>query len=706
MIRGIATKFVFLQRIKKRKSMNYRMRIGMLWGFLIMIVGQMSAQKVSSEPSIFDYGKMWTFEDAPVGYWNETYGFNATPEWIEASRMSALRFASWCSASFVSPDGLIMTNHHCSNGEMPKLMKEGEDFNKNGFYAETLEQERKDEGLFVEQLVMIADITSEVDALVSKAANDGEVAMMRDSAFNVVKRKYGAMSDWKDLRLQTITYFSGGKYSLYGYKRYDDIRLVFIPELDLGFYGGDPDNFTYPRYNLDCTFWRAYENGKPANTSAHYFPFNVDGAKEGDPVFVIGNPGSTERYRTVAQLEYDRDSRYNIRVESMTEMHTELSKAYDANPDPELLNQIFGLSNGMKAIGGIIEGIHDPVLMARKQKLEDQTKMKSGKAELWDRLASMYKDLGNYGAEISLLSPSGLNGGIMGFMHQLDNYKQLAAAGGDEAEILKQMKIVKEGAAVLKDPKEVAQFTNLMSKMNRYASPDDTYIKGLFRSGSFSSSFPKILNGSTFTKEGKIEKALKPKKIAKSKDPLLSMASNLTGEYHKAVEKFQTSSPERRALEGKISKLVYEVNKGKLPPDATFTLRIADGVVKGYNYNGTTAPYKTTYFGLYDRHFSNNQKAPWSLPERWMNPPSELLSKPMNFVSTNDIIGGNSGSPIINTNREVVGLIFDGNIESLPGNFIYEPTLNRAVSVHAGGIVAALEYIYKADRLAKELRGK
>lgn len=672
---------------------------------LILSVGSMAnAQQVSSEPSIFDYGKMWTFEDAPVGYWNETYGFNPSPEWIEASRMSALKFASWCSASFVSPDGLIMTNHHCSNGEMPKLQQAGEDFNSNGFYAETLADERKDEGLFVDQLVKIADITSEVDALVAKAENDADVAVMRDSAFNVVQRKYSAMSGWEGLRLQTITYYSGGKYSLYGYKRYDDIRLVFIPELDLGFYGGDADNFTYPRYNLDCTFWRAYENGKPANTSAHYFKFNPDGAEEGDPVFVIGNPGSTERYRTVAQLEYDRDSRYNIRLESMTEMHAELGEEYAKNPNAELLNQMFGLSNGMKAIGGIIEGIKDPVLMARKQKLEDNIKQKSGQPELWDRLAASYKELGDYGAEIILLSPSGLNGGIMGYMHQLAGYKEMVIGGAGEEDIAKQLAVVKEGAAILKDPKEVAKFSNLMSKMNKYASSGDEYVKGLFRSGSFSSSLPKMLSSSGLL-AGNLDKTLKPKKIAKSKDPVLTMASNLTQQYHEAVGKFRASGAERRVLEGKVSKLAYEVNKGKLPPDATFTLRIADGVVKGYNYNGTEAPYKTTFFGLYDRHYSNNGESPWSLPDRWLNPPAELLNKPMNFVSTNDIIGGNSGSPIINTKREVVGLIFDGNIESLPGNFIYEPTLNRAVSVHAGGIAAALEYIYKADRLVKELKG-
>jgi len=214
-----------------------------------------------------------------------------------------------------------------------------------------------------------------------------------------------------------------------------------------------------------------------------------------------------------------------------------------------------------------------------------------------------------------------------------------------------------------------------------------------------------VADNSDFTSSKKIEKLLSAKKMSKGKDPLLKVANTLTNKYQEAASAFRSGGPDRRILENKVSNVVYKVHKGKLPPDATFTLRIAGGVIAGYDYNGSKAPYKTTYFGLYDRHYSNNKNFPWSLPQKWNNPPMELLSKPMNFVSTNDIIGGNSGSPIINTKREVVGLIFDGNIESLPGNFIYEPTYNRAVSVHAGGITAALRYIYRADRLLKELGG-
>ena len=672
----------------------------LLYVFCLLFTG-MQAQDIPSEASIFDYGKMWTFEDAPFDYWKETYGFEADPQWVEQSRMSALKFASWCSASFVSPDGLIMTNHHCSNGEMPKVMKDGEDFNKNGFYAAKLEDERRSEELFVEQLVQIADITKEVQDATSSAANDSEVAQKREEAYTAIKEKYSKMSGWENLRLQTIMYYSGGKYSLYGYKRYNDIRLVFIPELDLGFYGGDPDNFTYPRYNLDCTFWRAYEDGKPANTSANYFKFNPDGAKEGDPVFVIGNPGSTERYRTVAQLKYDRDQRYNIRLESMKEMHAELMEDYNKDPSPALLDEIFGISNGIKAIGGIIKGLHDPVLLGRKEKMENLVKSKHTGEDYWAKLDGMYADLGDYSSEINLLSPSPLNGGLMTYLHQISGYKQMLDGGAPENELEEQKKVVLDGASILSDEKELAKFGNLISKLKKYASPKDSYLKTMGGAGFLNG----IIGKSKFGDAKKLDKLLSPKKFAKGKDPLIKLAGTLTDQYGAAANAFRSSSAERRNIESKISNVVYEVHKGKLPPDATFTLRIADGVVGGYEYNGTTAPYKTTYFGLYDRHYSNNGEFPWSLPERWKNPPLELLDEPLNFVSTNDIIGGNSGSAIINANREAVGLIFDGNIESLPGNFIYEPTVNRAVSVHAGGITGALRYIYKADRLLNELLG-
>ncbi len=668
--------------------------------FAFIAINYVQAQEVSTEADIFDYGKMWTFENAPKDYFKETYNANIDDAWLADARKSALRFASWCSASFVSPNGLIMTNHHCSNGEMPKIMNEGEDFNANGFYAKTQDQERKVEGLFVEQLLMVADITAEVKAKISAGSS-------RADALKAIEETYGAKSDWKDLRLQTVTFYSGGKYSLYGYKKYDDIRLVFIPELQLGFYGGDPDNFTYPRYNLDCTFWRAYENGKPANTADHYFKFNQDGAKEGDAVFVIGNPGRTERYRTVAQLEYDRDHRYNILLESMTLMHDDLKMEYDKNPSPELLDQIFGLSNGMKAYTGILKGLHDPVLFGRKKQMEEKVRAKYDGDDHWKELADAYEPLKSYGAEINLLSPSGLNGSAMALAHQVFAYDQMVSGGdASEEDLEKQQSVVVEALKAIQAPGEKAKMIHHFERLMKYANKDDKYLRKLL--GGNASKFVNSIfeDSKLMDKEKKMMKSLSPKKFAKLKSPIKEMANALVPAYNEAAMAFRSTSPARTALEEKVANAVFQVNGDNLPPDATFTLRISDGVVQGYNYNGTKAPYKTTWFGFYDRHYSHAGDQNWAIPQRWMEPPLEFLKSPANFVSTNDIIGGNSGSPIINAKREVVGLIFDGNIESLPGNFIYEPTFNRAVSVHAGGMTSSLKYIYKANRLYNELTGK
>ena len=310
----------------------------------------------AQEASPFDFGKMWTFENPPKEWFMEEYKFEADDQWFTDVRMASLRFASWCSASFVSKNGLLMTNHHCSQPVAPALQRDGEDFDKEGFYAPSQGDERKSEGLFVEQLHKVQDITDKVKGMTMDAENDADRATKTQEALASIQEEFSSKMGWEDLRLQVVTYYSGGKYSIYGYKRYDDIRLVFLPELDLGFFGGDPDNFTYPRYNLDCTFWRVYgDDGQPLNTANNYFKFNTDGVKDDEPVFVIGNPGTTERYRTVAQLEYDRDYRYPTQIEFFENRMALLEEEYAENPNDDLQNNIFGLSNTLKATMGYSE---------------------------------------------------------------------------------------------------------------------------------------------------------------------------------------------------------------------------------------------------------------------------------------------------------------------------------------------------------------
>ena len=669
------------------------------------------AQTDLSKPQRFDYGKMWTFENPPKAWFKEAYGFEPGDDWFEDVRKSSLRFASWCSASFVSPNGLIMTNHHCSRDVVTPLQKEGDDFEKNGFYAATLEDERKAEGLFVEQLIMTEDISSKVLAQMDKAKDDTERALFRDSALAQINREYAMKEGWQGLRLQTVSFYSGGKFSLYGYKRYSDIRLVFIPEAQLGFFGGDPDNFTFPRYNLDCTFWRAYdENGKPVNTASHYFKFNTDGAKEGEPVFVIGNPGSTERYRTTKQLEYDRDIRFPAQIALLTNRHDAMQREYDKNPNVDLLNDIFGLSNSMKAFNGILGGLKNPALMARKKATEDEirSKTKLKGEDPWNEIEKVFSQIRKYGPSTTLAGPGGIKGSVVNLMYALTKYEAALDKPNNAAALDKLKAEIKELAKSINTPKEKEYFAMYLSELKQFEHPDFKYIDKVLDGKSPQARAERIIDKTDLTNEKDLEKLFEKSadKFKKYDDPLLDVARIICPKYNEAVNAFQSSTPRRRALEAKIANNVFNVKGTNLPPDASFTLRISDGVVKSYNYNGTIAPIKTTYYGMYDRYHSFDGKYPFSLPARWNNPPQELLQAPMNFISTNDIIGGNSGSPIINAKKEAVGLIFDGNIESLPGNFIFDETANRAVSVHAGGMYAAIKYIYRADRLASELSGK
>jgi V8-like Glu-specific endopeptidase len=671
----------------------------------------LQAQQKAASP--FDFGKMWTFENPPTDWFKEAYGFEADEAWFKDVRMSSLRFASWCSASFVSPDGLIMTNHHCSRDVSTEVQNDDENFDKAGFYAETRADERKVEGLFVEQLVQAVDITDQVMTYTKNAENEADELEKRATALEAIQAKYAEMEGWENLRMQTITYYSGGKFSLYGYKKYDDIRLVFLPELDLGFYGGDPDNFTYPRYNLDVTFWRAYdENGNPVNTSKHYLEFNPDGVHENEPTFVVGNPGSTERYRTVAQLEYDREYRFNQSLKFRTNRHDIMLEEYNQiKDDPtkekeaqELLGNIFNLSNGMKAIGGILKGLHNDDLMGRKIEMENNIRTQSGGASYWDELAAAYETLKPHSWAINHLSPSPLRGKTWGLVHQLYQYEQSIASEASEEDLEAARMEILAATEGIDTPEEKRLFKVLLTELSEDIYPGNSSLKDLMGDMSVDDYVTKVYNDTRFTNGKKADKCLKkPNKVKKDKDPLLQISRSLVPQYFDAVTAFRSSSTSRRALEAKIANAAFQVYGTSLPPDATFTLRISDGIVTGYDYNGTVAPYKTTYFGLYDRHYSNDQETPWSIPEKWMDPPMELLKAPINFVSTNDIIGGNSGSPMINKKGEAIGLIFDGNIESLPGNFIFDEEYNRTVSVHAGGIYAALKYIYKADRLYKEL---
>lgn len=680
------------------------------WFLTLMASFVISISFGQREPGPHDFGKMWTFENPPKEWFKEAYNYDLAQEWFDEGREASLRFASWCSASFVSPNGLVMTNHHCSQPVVSDLQKDGENFDRQGFYAATFADERRNTELFVEQLIKVADVTEKIQSMVNTAKTDDEKLTKQQEAFAQVQKDYSTNPDWKNLRMQVVTYYSGGKYSLYGYKRYDDVRLVFIPEQELGFFGGDPDNFTYPRYNLDVTFWRVYdESGKPLNTSGNYFKFNTDGIKEGNPVFVIGNPGTTERYRTISQLEYDRDYRYPTDIEFYTNRMKLLEEQYALTPDDDTKNTIFSLSNSLKAIKGALNGLKDPELFARKVKMEQKIRANASGKTYWDDMVGHYNVLSKHGPELRFLAPTPLSGNILPLMYTIHEYTELAAKNPESPELEGLEKKMSELAPAVNDPAEVKKLAMVLGELKHFAKSDDQYITSILDGRTPEVAAKAILSETVFASEKDLSKLLdkSTKKFLRKKDPLVHTSNLLGAEYKKAVHEFQSTGVVRKQIEQNVANEVFKVYGNALPPDATFTLRISDGIVKSYEYNGTIAPVVTTYFGMYDRHYSNDGKFPFNLPQRWINPaPSvELLKTPMNFICTADIIGGNSGSPVINVKREVVGLVFDGNIESLPGKFIFDDESNRTVAVHAGGIVGALRYIYKADRLVSELTG-
>jgi hypothetical protein len=665
----------------------------------------------------FDNGKMWTFDNPPTEHFAKTYNFRPSEEWYEKVQKSALRFASYCSASFVSPDGLVMTNHHCARQSGTAVQKAGEDLNNTGFYAATPADERKVPGLYVDQLVQIADITDQVRQSVGTARSEAEQAALREQAFTKVKTEYGTKAGWQGLQLQTITFYNGGRYSLYGFKRYNDVRLVMMPELQLGFFGGDPDNFTYPRYALDCSFFRVYDdNGQPLKTQ-YYFKFNPEGAREGEPVFVVGNPGSTQRQFTVSDLEYQRDSYIPVLLNLFRGKSQALQAYNQTAKSDSVLNEIFSLENSHKAYQGRLEGLNDPYLMAKRKDFEKtfrEAVRKNPKTQadenIWQQIDQLNTTRRKYAAENLVFQPVFTPAGFAVAQAMTAYSSQAGAnAGAQSGNTTSQTDQLRQTIVTAPKPKsmqlEEFQLAAHLEAAQIFLGPDDPYVKAALQ-GRTPREAAKSIISSTKVYDPAFRQSLVDKgasAVSAANDPMLKLAQLSVPRFQAATAGSGEVNTKLTALRARLGRLLYDIYGTSIPPDATFSLRISDGVVKGYEYNGTLAPPKTTFFGLYDRHYSFGGQYPWNLPEKWMNPPMELLKAPFDFVSTNDIIGGNSGSPMINQQGQAVGLIFDGNIESLPGSFIYEPTKNRTVSVHAGGMVAALRYIYKAERIVTEL---
>ena len=665
----------------------------------------------------FDQGKMWTFENPPIEYFADTYGFRPDEEWFERARLGALRIPS-CSASFVSPNGLVLTNHHCAREFITQVSGPGEALLDNGFFARDLADEREVEDFQADQLVEIVDVTDEVNAELDPLAPE-ERAERRDALLEEIQERILAERGGEDSGyvVEMISLYNGGRTSAYVFRRYTNAKIVGGPELQIGFFGGDPDNFTYPRYNLDFAFFRIYdENGRPL-ASESYFPVDDDGLEEGDAIFIVGNPGSTSRLQTVAELEFRRDvaDRY---VVSLLETRMEVLEAFiEEHPEEaeerDLRNTYFSLSNSHKAIGGQVRGLEDPVIIARRadterrfqEAIEADPELSEPYARLIDEMAQLQDQkrevAPGFGAFLALTSPdlasATLHRALIAF--QILSARESGAPAEQLEGLLEELEAVPQQHPELDQALAEARLRDFV----RFYGEESQLAQSVLNGMSPEARAQAAVSRSELSDSAGAVQAVRNNTLTMA-DPAIAVVRGYLPAFIEFQQTIGSVFPQEEEIAAQLGRARYEIYGTDVPPDATFSLRIADGVVAGYPYNGTLAPPFTTLYGLYDRHYSHAGEEEWALPDRWLNPPETLdLSTEINFVATADIIGGNSGSPVLDEELEVVGVVFDGNIESLPGDYIYLPELNRSVTVDIRAVIESLDEIYDADRLVLEL---
>lgn len=663
---------------------------------------------------------MWTFNNVPRAEIKKKYGFEVTDAWLKKVQLATVRFNSGGTGSFVSADGLVLTNHHIASDVLQKISTAENDYNKEGFYARTRAQEVKAPDLELNQLISIEDVTERVASAVKPGSPPADANAARRAAIaNIEKESY----EKTGLRSDVITLYQGGQYNLYRYKKYTDVRLVFAPEFAIAFFGGDPDNFTFPRYDLDMALFRVYENEKPLKVENH-FKWSKEGAKDGELVFVPGNPGSTARLNTVAHLEYLRDNGLPFVVKLLNREHDLLARYRSQGEEQSRRAQedFFSIENSLKSLRGELEGLQDKTLIAKKAKAEEalrrtvaaDPKKQKEYGDAWDNIAKGRAGLKSYYRQVSLVgNGAAFNSELFGVARAL--VRLAAESAKPNAERLPEYTDARRASLELSlyspapifDDFEKVKLADSLAFMRDELGVDDPMVKGVLGGKPPDVRAAELIEG-TKLKDVAYRKQIGTggvKAIEESTDPMILLARSIDGDARTLRKRYETEvQANERANYAKVSRALFDIEGTKLYPDATFTLRLSYGAVKGYQENGKHVPAFTNFAGLYKRSVEHGNKFPFELPRRWIEKKSALsMSTAFNFVSTNDIIGGNSGSPVINKNAELVGLIFDGNIQSLVGDFVYDETQNRAVSVDTRAMMEALRKLYGATEAADEL---
>ena len=664
---------------------------------------------------------MWLYNEPPKDKIKAKYGFELTQPWLDHVRLSSVRFNNGGSGSFVSADGLTFTNHHVGAGCVQQLSTEGHDYIKTGFYAKTQSEEAKCPNLELNQLVGVDDVTDKINSGLKAGMSAAETGQAQRAAMSQVEKD---CSTTTGLRCDVVIFYSGQVYNLYKYKKYTDVRLVFAPEFDIAFFGGDPDNFTYPRYDLDITFFRVYENGKPAHID-NYLQWSRTGVKDGDLIFVSGHPGNTGRLLTMAQLEFLRDVQYPASLKVFARRITLLqnfSKQSEENARIAKEN-IFGLQNSQKATTGYQSGLLDKAIMDKKA--ADEAKLRAafkadsknaGTPAPWEEIAQVIKVQQSIYLELTYLER------LRGFSgHLAQNARILVRAAEEKPKPnSERMREFRDSALPSLEQQlfstepvyknlDTVLLADSLSEMQDALGKDNPDVQKALR-GETPAEAAKEIIANTKLDDVAVRRQLYEggqAAVDASTDPLIVTMRAIEPAARAVRKQFDDKVDSVVRRDGTIvAKTRFAQSGFTQPPDATFTLRLSYGAVKGYQENGKAIPFSTNIGGAYEHAAEHNNQPPYNLPESWMKSKANLdLKTPLNFVSTADIIGGNSGSPTVNQKGEVVGIIFDGDIESLPWNFAFSDVQGRAVSVDARAIQEALRKIYGATALADELLG-
>ena len=663
---------------------------------------------------------MWLFNAFPKDKVKAKYGFEVSQEWLDHVRLSSARAPNG-SSSFVSPDGLIFTNHHIAQECIHDLSVGGKDYMKDGFYAPTRAAEPKCSGVEFIVLQGIEDVTTKVNAASKPGMSSAESGKAQREVMSDIEKECSV----NGLRCDVVTLYSGALYHLYKYKKYDDIRLVMAPEFSIAFFGGDPDNFEYPRYDLDISFFRAYENGQPAKTP-DYLKWSKTGVKEGDLVFVSGHPGRTGRLLTMDQLAFLRDVQYPWQIKSLArrvEMLQKFSGVSEENAR-EAESDLFGLQNGFKAISGYQGGLVDKNLMAKKEADEKALRQfVNSNAKLKQEFGDPWAEIGKaVGVQKEMFLPFFYVDNLAGFRGELARYARTIVRATAEKQKPSNQRIrgyqdsalptleqrLFSTAPVYKSLDQV-QLAESLAEMQEHLGANNDVVKMALAGKSPEDRAQELISGTKLDDVAVRKQLYEGGKAAvdASNDPLIVLMRQIeptASALHQRDEDEVQSVLRRNG--GNIGKALFAKGGFSVPPDATFTLRLSYGAIKGYELSGKHVPWFTTMGGAYEHSTQHGSKPPYELPESWLKAKSSLdLKTPYDTASTPDIIGGNSGSPLINKNAEVVGIIFDGNIESLAWNFMYDDVVGRSVSTDSRAILESLRKIYHADALADELTG-